>query len=241
MNLSERLQWWGQVALRVFILAAVAFLSAITAMRFAIQGREVKVPDIVKMRAADAGVRLGSVGLGIKIEDRIFSNLPADAVVRQSPKPGDSVKRTQRVHVVLSLGPQKVAIPDLDGKNLRTARIELLQGGLQVGHISSVHLPGMVADSVVEQSPGPQTAALRGPRVDLLVSLGNAALAWVMPDLGGLTLNEAERRIAAAGFVLSGLTPVAGPPEVRGIILSQSPARGGRVTPGTKVELQVGE
>jgi beta-lactam-binding protein with PASTA domain len=241
MNLSERLQWWGRVAVRVFILAAVAFLSAITAMRFAIQGREVKVPDIVKLRATEATARLNSLGLAIKIEDREFSELPAEAVVRQSPKPGDSVKLTQRVHVVLSLGPQKVAIPDLDGKNLRAARIEILQGGLQVGHISSLHLPGQVADYVVQQSPGPQSAALRGPRVDLLVSLGNPETAWIMPELGGLTLNEAERRIAAAGFVLTGLTPVLGPPEIRGIVLSQSPPRGSRVTPGTKVELQVGE
>ena len=241
MNFSARVQRWLQVGVRVFILAAVAFLSAITAMRFAIQGREVKVPDVVKMRAADADARLSLFGLGIKIEDRVFSELPTDAVVRQSPKAGESVKRTQRVHVVLSLGPQKVAIPELEGKSLRSARIELLQGGLQVGHISSVHLPGIDAENVVVQSPGPQAAALRGPRVDLLVSLGNPDAAWLMPDLGGLTLNEAERRIAAAGFVLSGLTPVAGPPEIRGIILSQSPARGSRVTRGAKVELQVGE
>lgn len=241
MNLSERLQWWGELALRVFILAAVAFLSGITAMRFAIQGREVKVPDVVKMRALEAENRLGAVGLGIKIEDRVFSDLPADAVVRQSPKAGDTVKRTQRVHVVLSLGPQKVAVPELEGKSLRSARMGLLQGGLQVGHVSSLHLPGFETDNVVQQNPGPQTAALRGPRVDLLVSLGNPEVAWVMPDLGGLTLGEAERRIAAAGFVLAELTGVTGPPETRGIVISQSPIRGSRVTPGTKVELQVGQ
>src|SRR5712692_8394292 len=218
MNLSERLQWWGQVALRVFILAAVAFLSAITAMRIAIQGREVRVPDVVKMRVAEAENRLGATDLGIKIEDRVFSELPADTVVRQSPKAGDTVKRTQRVHVVLSLGPQKVAVPELEGKSLRAARMGLLQGGLQVGHVSSVHLPGFDTDSVVQQNPGPQTAALRGPRVDMLVSLGTPEVAWVMPDLVGLTLAEAERRIAAAGLVLSELTGVNGPVETRGII-----------------------
>jgi serine/threonine-protein kinase len=241
MNFSERLQWWGQVALRIFILAAIAFLSAITAMRIAIQGREVKVPDVVKMKATDAANKLGGAGLGMKIEDRIFSDLPADAVIRQSPRPGDTVKRTQRVHVVMSIGPQRVAIPELEGKSLRSARIELLEGGLQVGHISSLHLPGMQTDNVVEQNPLPQAAALRGPRVDMLVSLGNPDVAWVMPDLGGLTLFEAERRIAAAGFVLTGLTPVTGPTEIRGIVISQTPARGSRATVGTKVELQVGQ
>ena len=241
MIVSERIQWWGKIGVKLFILAAVAFLSATTTMRFAIQGREVKVPDVVKMRAGDATDKLGALGLGMKIEDRVFSELPADAVVRQSPKPNENVKRTQRVHVVLSLGPQRVSVPALEGKSLRSARIELLQGGLQVGHLSSLHLPGMEADNVVQQNPGPQAATLRGPHVDLLVSLGNPDTAWAMPDLTGLTLGEAERRIAAAGLVLTGLQPVVGPAETRGIILSQSIPRGSRVIPGTKVELQVGE
>ncbi len=35
------------MGLLVFILAAAAFLSAVTAMRFAIQGREVTMPNLV--------------------------------------------------------------------------------------------------------------------------------------------------------------------------------------------------
>jgi beta-lactam-binding protein with PASTA domain len=86
MIVSERIQRWGRLAVRIFILAAVAFLSATTTMRLAIQGSEVKVPDVVKMRATDADTKLGALGLGMKIEGRVFSELPADAVVRQSPR-----------------------------------------------------------------------------------------------------------------------------------------------------------
>ena len=35
----------------LFILASVAFLSALTAMRYAVQGREVVLPDVVGKRA----------------------------------------------------------------------------------------------------------------------------------------------------------------------------------------------
>jgi hypothetical protein len=35
------------MALLLFILSSVAFLSALTAMRFAVQGREVPMPDVV--------------------------------------------------------------------------------------------------------------------------------------------------------------------------------------------------
>ena len=103
MNFQERVRWWGRVAARVFVLAAVAFLSAITAMRIAIHGSEIKVPDVVRMRVTDAEGQLAALGLGIKIADRVFSNLPVDSIIRQSPKAGEGVKRAQRVHVVLSL------------------------------------------------------------------------------------------------------------------------------------------
>jgi hypothetical protein len=39
MTLRDRLQWIFRMALLAFILTSVAFLSALTAMRFAIQGR----------------------------------------------------------------------------------------------------------------------------------------------------------------------------------------------------------
>ncbi len=242
MTLTEQFQWFLRIALRIFILAAVAFLSAITAMRIAIHGREVVVPNLVTMKAIDAGNRLGALGLRMKIEDKVFNDLPVDSVVRQSPRAGESVKRTQRVHVVVSLGPQKVSIPGVEGKSVRFARIELLQAGLQVGHVSSLHLAGVEADMVARQNPGPEAAArARSPRVNLLVSLGAPEAAFVMPDLAGRTLAEAHRRITEAGMVLVELTPVLGPPETRGIVVSQTPPRGSRVTPAMKVELQVGE
>ena len=47
MDFRKRLQWISRMALLLFILASVAFLSALVAMRFAIQGRDVSMPDVV--------------------------------------------------------------------------------------------------------------------------------------------------------------------------------------------------
>ncbi len=230
-----------RLALRAFVLAAVAFLSAIATISLAIRGGEVVVPDISKMNAPEAAARLGRLGLQMKIEDRVFSDLPPDAVVRQSPRAGESVKRTQRVHVLLSLGPQKIIVPALVSKNLHSARIELLRAGLQLGHVSSAHLPGIVTDTVAEQDPGAQNATARSPRVNLLVSLGEPEKAYIMPELTGLTLGEAYRRLAAAGLLLGHITTVVAAGQEQDGVVQQWPIHGMRVTPGTKVELQVGE
>ena len=54
MTLRERLEWVSRMALLVFILAAAAFLSAITAMRIAIHGREVNMPNLVGKNVSEA-------------------------------------------------------------------------------------------------------------------------------------------------------------------------------------------
>ena len=106
MELRERLQWISRMALLLFILASVAFLSALLAMRFAIQGRDVNMPDVVGKKVGEAQQILQASHLGIAVEDRVYDNLPVDAVVRQSPQAKTQVKTGQNAHVVLSLGPQ---------------------------------------------------------------------------------------------------------------------------------------
>jgi serine/threonine-protein kinase len=241
MAFNERIRWISRTALLLFILASVAFLSAITAMRFAIQGREVVMPDVVSKKVGEAQAALQAKSLGMKIEDRIYSDLPKDAVVRQSPPAGLRVKTGQRAHVVLSLGSQQATIPSLEQKSLRIARIELLRGGMQIGEVSSAFLPDSPPDTVLQQDPVPGASHVSSPRVDVLVSLGARPEAIVMPQLVGLPLAEAEQRISAAGVHAAKLTFTPSPGSASGGVTSQKPAYGSRVEAGTAVELEVAE
>src|ERR1700735_964535 len=102
MTFRARLEWIFRMALLAFILMSVAFLSALTAMRFAIQGREVAMPDVVGKKAGEAQQVLQGRGVGLRVEDNIYSPLAKDTVVRQSPPAGMHVKIGQFAHVVLS-------------------------------------------------------------------------------------------------------------------------------------------
>lgn len=238
---KERIQLLFRMALLLFVLASVTFLSALTAMRFAIQGREVAMPEVVGHKAVEAQQMLQGRGIGFKIEDRIYSLLPVDAVVRQSPPPRTRVKIGQYAHVVLSLGPQKATIPNLQEQSIRAARIELLREGLQVGEISSTFLPGSPADTVLQQDPAPGTTDVMSSRVNLLVSLGTRPAGYVMPELVGLTLGEAEARISSNGLKLAKLSLASLPEVLHGIVVGQSVPRGSRVEAGSAIELQVAE
>ena len=165
MTLRERLEWLGRMTLLVFILASAAFLSAITAMRIAIHGREVTMPNLVGKNVSEASQMLQSRGLVLRVADRIYSDQPINVVVRQTPTAGLLMKVSQQAHVVLSLGQRQLQIPLLEGNSLRASRIELLRAGLQVGEVSGVTMTEQPVDAVVVQNPKPGAGAATPPGI----------------------------------------------------------------------------
>jgi len=240
MSLGERIEWLFRVGLLVFILAAAAFLSAVTAMRFAIQGREVTMPNLVGKSSADALAILQGRGLQLKVVDRVYSDLPINAVARQSPPEGERMKVAQNAHVVLSLGPQNVTTPSLIGESLRVARIQLLQLGLQLGEVTTYAAPAALADTILQQTPLPGTRAA-SPRVDLLVAQGDSPASYIMPWFVGMSLPDADRLLASAGFKLSKTTFVPSPQWPKGAITEQTPEPGSKITSDTSIEMVVAQ
>jgi beta-lactam-binding protein with PASTA domain len=238
---KQRLESIFRFSLLMFTLASVAFLSALVAMRFAIQGREVAIPDVQGVKSVAAQQLLRGRGVGMKVEDRIYNPAPADTVVRQSPSAGTRVKVGQYAHVVISLGPQSATIPLVEQRSLRAARIELLRDRLQVGEISSAYLAGFPEETVVQQVPAPGTTDATSPHVDLLVTLGTRPAAYVMPDLSGMPLNDAGSRLRASGLRISKFTLTAAPGVSHGVVFAQTPPRGSRVDAESAVEVQVAQ
>jgi beta-lactam-binding protein with PASTA domain len=241
MGFRKRMQRAVRTAALLFVLVSVGFLSALVAVRYTIQGREVKLPDLTGKSEAQAREQTQNLGLGFRVEDRVYSRQPAGAVVRQSPTAGTRVKVGENEHVVLSLGPQKVTIPALQDKSERAARIELLRSGMQLGQESSVYLPAEPADTVVQQDPPPGTENATSPQVNLLLSLGALPPAYVMPGLTGESIGAAEAKLAAAGLKVAKTTPANVPGAPRGIVVEQSPARGQRVDSTVPIDLQVAD
>src|SRR6266852_2479419 len=221
LNFRKRLEELGQMALLVFILASAAFLSAITAMRIAIHGREVTMPNLTGKNVAEATSMLRSHGLILNVADRVYSELPINVVVRQTPPAGLLMKESQHAPVVLTRGQRQLQIPLLEGNSLRASRIELLRAGLQVGEVSAVTMPNKPVDEVVLQTPRPGAGSAT-PRVDVLISQGPREVAYVMPHFVGMTESDAQRRLDAAGLRRK-VNYLSAPPWPHGSVIDQSP------------------
>ena len=239
MNFRERLEWLGRMVFLVFILASAAFLSAITAMRIAIHGREVSMPNLVGKGVTEASNDLRSRGLILRVADRVYSEQAINTVVRQTPSPGMLMKISQQAHVVLSLGQRALQIPSLEGTSLRVSRIELLRGGLQVGEVSTLSLADVPADTVVLQSPKPGAGAAT-PRVDVLVSQGTREGAYVMPYLIGMNVADAVRRLEIVSIKRK-LNTLSAPQWPHGTVVDQTPTAGSRIPLSATAELTVAE
>src|ERR1700757_606119 len=175
--------------LLALVLIVVAMLSALTAMRLAIHGQEVTVPPLVGMAPADAERTAAGLGLQMSIERQYYSpQIPEGKIMSQLPSPGTKVRRGWQVRVAQSLGPMRVAIPDVAGESERAAELNIRRRGLEVASTAEVQMPGRSADQVLAQSPPANASQVAAPKISLLVAGVLGPPAYVMPNFVGQPL-----------------------------------------------------
>ncbi len=225
----------------------VALVSALTAMRLAIHGHEVAVPDLVGKSPAAARMIAEQSGLELSVERQYYSpTVPEGKILSQLPPAGSQVRSGWQVRVAESLGPQRVAIPNVIGQSERAANINIRRRGLDVGAIAQMQSPEAPDSEVLAQAPPPNASGVSAPKISLLVATLLPPQALVMPSFFGQPLGTATQTVQDAGLRVGSVTAVPAPegsspmaPFPGSIIMSQNPAAGERVFAGTAVSFEV--
>jgi eukaryotic-like serine/threonine-protein kinase len=242
MSLRERIRKLFRLFLLFTVLVVVALISAITTIRVALRSNQVSTPSLTGVSLERAERLAAGMGLEVKVEDRLYSEKhPAKQIISQVPAKGTQVKVGQHIHVLVSLGAPTVVVPDMVGASVRAAQINANQRGLTVGDVAAVHWLGIAADQIVAQDPPASTSQVRRPAVNLLVSLGDPTPAYVCPRFVGMPLTEARSIIENSGFKLGQVTSAPAALGPGGVILTQSPAAGSKISPGVTFDVQVAE
>ena len=221
------------------ILIVVGLISALTAMRFAIHGREVSVPKLTGLTATEAQRVAGDSGLAISREQRFYSSdVPEGRIVSQLPQAGTRVRTGFLVRIAESRGPQKVEIPSLVGQSVRSAELNLRERGLELGSVAHLPTANAAADQVIAQSPTPDAQHISTPAVSLLISSAPVEEAFVMPDFVGSKLSEASAAIREAGLVVGTITTAspAPPPATNSDLAGSSAGTSGGSSAGIRPE-----
>ncbi len=196
------------------VLVLVALASALTAMRYAIHGREVAVPKVVGLTPSQAQKALAEKGLVLDTERRFYSrDIPEGHVMSQVPEAGILVRRGWRVRVAESLGPQRVTIPDILGQSSRAAEINIRRWGLELGTVATVEIPDLPPNQVVGQSPPPNAGSVASPKISLLETTAPQPAVFVMPDFVGKSITVAREEVQDAGLTVGNVTLFSPPPS----------------------------
>lgn len=247
------------------VLLVVALVSALTAMRFAIHGREVAVPNLVGKTPVEARRIADASGFQMDVERQYYSaTVPEGRVLSQLPAPGTQVRRGWQIRVAESLGPQRVEIPNVLGESQRAAEINIRRRGLDVGAVAQIAMRGSTAEQVLGQSPPPNAGGVAAPKISLLMTESTPSQAFLMPNFTGQALGGVTLVLQDAGFRLGNVsmapsvaappaptadssavplpptTPEAPPlPTPSSIIVSQNPAPGAKIVAGSAVNFEV--
>jgi beta-lactam-binding protein with PASTA domain len=232
------------------VLLTVALLSALTSMRFAIHGREVAVPDFQGKTPAEAHRLAEEVGVLAQVENNYYSEkTPEGRILSQVPAAGTQVRRGWEVRLALSLGPQRVTIPQVVGESERAATISIAQRGLELSSSATLRLAGTSSGQVVAQDPPANAKDVSAPKINLLVAGENSPQAFVMPSFIGQPLGSVTNTLQAAGFSVGRVTmaapaegqepPAAPAASPASVIVGQDPAAGQKVLAGSAINFIV--
>jgi beta-lactam-binding protein with PASTA domain len=249
-----------QFAMLALVLVIVAMVSGLTAMRFAIHGQEVGVPPLVGLTPAEAERAVAGLGLQVSIERQYYSpQIPEGRIMSQLPLPGTKVRRGWQLRVAQSLGPTRVAIPDVTGESEHAAELNIRRRGLDVSSLAQVETDGIPADQVLAQSPRADATQVVAPKISLLVTSAPEKQTFVMPSFVGQALGSVSQTLQDSGFKLGAVTvaapesapasdanaasvqetPPPAQPTPSSVIVSQTPGAGQRVVLGGVVNFEV--
>ncbi len=237
-----------RLVLLALVLLVVALVSALTAMRLAIHGHEVAVPDLVGKAPAAARMIAEQSGLELTVERQYYSpTVPEGKILSQLPPAGSKVRQGWEVRVAESLGPQRVAIPTLLGQSERVANINIRRRGLDLGAIAQMQLPDAPEGQVLAQAPPPNASGISAPKISLLVAAPAQPQALVTPNFVGQPLGSVTITVQDAGLRVGTVTAApspqssspAAPPSPASMVVSQNPAAGEKILVGAAINFEV--
>jgi beta-lactam-binding protein with PASTA domain len=174
-------------------------------------GETEKVPAVIGLDVAAAEKNLIALGFDVELQDSIYvDTLARNAVLRQTPEADEVVKKGRTVYLTVNrvIAPQ-VDMPNLVGFSIKSAETYLKVLGLRLGSIQMVpdQNKNVVIDQLVNGQPiAPGSKIPSGTLIHFLVGDGGASEGMFMPDLVGLTYEQAKAQLISLGLNLGVVT-----------------------------------
>ena len=227
---------------------ALAVLVGVTTLMVALQGPETLViPDVRNLDFADAVEALQARELGVRVQQRHFSDPSLKGkVVDQAPEPGGLIRAGRNITLTVSRGAVVDQVDDFIGRDIDEVRQELVvlfatyRPLLQIEEQNISYIfDESEAGTILDQDPEPGTELTGLTSLQLLVSRGPEVVTFPAPDFTQVAYSRAIDLLAARNqpFVFR-----LGEPDTTvaaGLVTAQEPVPGSSIRQNTPIVLTV--
>jgi len=178
---------------------------------YAKTGEAVSVPDLAGYDLIEAEAFLKEAELDIEIIDSIFTlGKRGGEVVDQDPRPSSLVKKNRKIYLTISrYETPKVSIPNVLNQTSAIAISKLTRRGFEIGELISKADPcegcaiglQLNGETVEVESKLPQ-----GSKIDIVFGEVNAGSVTPVPELYGLSFDEATALLHMKGLNRAGFS-----------------------------------
>ncbi|AIA03099.1 serine/threonine protein kinase [Streptomyces noursei] len=186
------------------------------------------------MTQAEAQKSVQDAGLRIKVERGFSANVRRGHVMATKPGTGQRIRGNGTVTLVVSRGPDKVAVPDLAGTPLADARRKLRDLGLVPGTETRTFSDEVAKGSVIRTDPAAGSTRRPDTAVALTVSRGAPV---DVPNVVGSAREDAAASLRQAGFRVQFADQPVFSPQDKDAVARQSPGAGTTLGKGDTVTL----
>jgi serine/threonine-protein kinase len=196
------------------------------------------VPDVQGLSLDAAKAKIVETGLTVgNVDTRTDATVASGTVMSTDPSAGVSAQRDQSVDIIVSSGPEMVAVPDVVGSAEATAILALQQDEFAVDPmITREYNTKYAAGIVFKTDPEGDTKAVKGSKVRLWVSNGTEMV--TVPDVTGKTQADAATALEDDGFKVK-VTKKSSDAVAKGTVISQKQSADSQAAKGSTVTIYV--
>lgn len=225
-----------KLVITIIILLALAGGGVAAAFGFGLIGpKNIEVPDVVGLTYNEAKTEIEDAGLRIAEGDPVKSNKVRNGeIAEQDPAGGEMARARQVVTVCLNAGGSGT-VPNLIGMPEDEAKELIESCGFKVGSVET-KAGTKPEGEVTHQDPKAGEEAEAGTKINLVLSDGKGAK---VPNLVGLTKDQAKSAIESAGFKVGSITKGNSSTYSKGTVISQQYESGTTLEKGKSISFVV--
>lgn len=226
-------------AVVVFFIGAIYFIVAVVNPFGGDSNVEkIKVPQLVGKTLSEVQGDEAYSQFEIVEGEKIYDDeIAAGVIISQDPEDGKMAASGSKITVTISRGPKSVILEDYTDMEYRQAEIALDRLGIT--YIEQRENSETVEkDHIIRTEPGNGTELSSGDSVVLIISDGKATIPVNVPDLYGMTEEQARDALTKAGLVCGNASPVESE-EPNGTVVFQTVPAKSTVDSGTIVDIHI--